>query len=244
MMPRKIALVTGGAKRIGAAIVHRLADAGYAVVIHCNHSLDAAQTLARTLTAQGHRAAILQGDLADLDALPQLMMQASQSFGAPTLLINNASLFAQDDVTTLQADLFTANLAINLQAPVLLAKAFAEALPAHENGAIINIIDQRVLRPTPQFLSYAIAKSGLYAATQMLAQALAPRIRVNGVGPGPTLPNIHEGLEGFTEEAAQTLLGHAISPDEIADAVLFLAQAHSITGQMLAVDSGQHLNWK
>lgn len=241
---RRVALVTGGAKRIGAAICRELAAAGYAVVVHCHRSRADAETLAASLHQSGAGAAIVQGDLADLEALPALYRAACEPFGAPSLLVNNASLFLTDSVGTLEAEGFSANLATNLQAPVLLARAFADTLPADETGAIVNLIDQRVLRPNPQFLSYSIAKSALYAATKMLAQALAPRIRVNAVGPGPTLPNIHDGSDGFQREAQGTLLARPVDPAEIARTVRFLAEAASVTGQMLAVDSGQHLGWR
>lgn len=243
MMPR-IALVTGGAKRIGATISRELATAGYAVLVHCNRSVDDAEALAAEIAGKGGRAALVRGDLAELTALPGLYAEASAHFGPPTLLVNNASLFYDDSIKTLDPVGFSANLATNLQAPVLLAQAFALTLPADQTGAIINIIDQRVLRPNPQFLSYSLAKSALFTATKTLAQALAPRIRVNAVGPGPTLPNSRDGAEGFRREAEGTLLARAVKPEEIARAVRFLAEAESITGQMLAVDSGQHLGWK
>jgi NAD(P)-dependent dehydrogenase (short-subunit alcohol dehydrogenase family) len=240
-MIRRIALVTGGAKRIGAAICRELAGAGYAVVIHYHRSKAEAEALALEL---GDRAAIVQGDLADLAALPAFYTAACRPFGVPDLLVNNASLFLDDALETVEPMRFSANLATNLQAPVLLSRAFAEALPSGKAGAIINLIDQRVLRPNPQFLSYSLAKSALFTATKMLAQALAPRIRVNGVGPGPTLPNEHDGTAGFLKEAEGTLLARPVRPEEIARAVRFLAEAESVTGQMLAVDSGQHLGWK
>lgn len=243
-MTTPVALVTGGAKRIGAAICRELAGAGYALVIHCHRSLAEAGKLAAEINGTGGRAAIVRGDLADLAALPTLYGAASAPFGPPDLLVNNASLFHDDSIETLDVAGFSANLATNLQAPVLLARAFAEALPAGRNGAIINLIDQRVLKPTPQFLSYSLAKAALHTATKMLAQALAPRIRVNAIGPGPTLPNPHDGEIGLRREAEGTLLGRVVKPEEIARAVRFLAEAESITGQMLAVDSGQHLGWR
>jgi NAD(P)-dependent dehydrogenase (short-subunit alcohol dehydrogenase family) len=239
-----VALITGGALRIGASITRRMAQAGYAVIIHANTSRAAAEILAEEITNKGGKAAIVPHDLADLPALPAFYARACEPFGAPDVLINNASLFAKDRLGAVDAATFSANLAVNLQAPVLLAQAFAAHLPEGREGAIINLLDQRVLRVTPQFFSYTLAKSALYTATKTLAQALAPRIRVNGVGPGPTLPNIHDGAEGFMQEAAGTLLGRAISPEEIAEAVLFLVQAKGVTGQMLAVDSGQHLGWQ
>lgn len=237
----RAAFITGGAKRIGAAIARALVAAGYPVVLHYNRSHTEAESLCRELQAQGAKAALVQGDLNDLNALNALYGRACEAFGPPGLLINNASLFVPDTVPTLEADLFSQHLATNLQAPLLLARAFAEYLPHGENGAIINLIDQRVLRPDPGFFSYAISKAALHHATKMLAQALAPRIRVNAIGPGPVLPNVHEGDTAFAQEAAETLLQRPVPVEEIARAVVFLAQAPNITGQMLAVDSGQHL---
>lgn len=243
-MTLRSALITGGAKRIGAAICRALAESGYAVVIHCNRSQDEAKALRAEIRGKGGQASIVTGDLADLDALPALLQRASEPFGVPELIINNASVFPRGGLETLTPKEFTATLAINLQAPVLLAKAFAEALPPDVRGMVINIIDQRVLKPTPLDFSYSLSKAGLYSATKMLAQALAPRIRVNAVGPGPTLPNLEDGAEGFRREAEGTLLGTPTDPREIANAVLFLAKSSGITGQMIAVDSGQHLGWK
>ncbi len=237
------ALVTGGARRIGAAICRRLAAAGYDVVIHCNTSRGAAQALAAALQAEGARVAMVQGDLRETAGLAALMERAALPFGAPRLLVNNASVFHEDRAGDATPEGFAANLAVNLVAPVLLAQHFARLLQ-EASGAIVNLIDQRVLRPDPRFFTYTLAKSAMFCATKTLAQALAPRIRVNAVGPGPTLPNIHEGGAAFAREAAGTLLGAAISPEEIAAAVLFLAQSPRITGQMIAVDSGQHLGWK
>lgn len=239
-----VALITGGAIRVGAAITRALAASGYAVIIHANTSRDAAEALAKEVRGKGGKAAILTQDLGDLPALAGFYARACEPFGAPDVLINNASLFAKDRLGDVDAGTFSANLAINLQAPVLLAQAFAAHMPEGQEGVIINLIDQRVLRVTPQFFTYTLAKSALYTATKTLAQALAPRIRVNGVGPGPTLPNIHDGAAGFMQEAAGTLLGRAISPTEITEATLFLIQAKGVTGQMIAVDSGQHLGWQ
>lgn len=243
-MTAMVALVTGGAKRIGGAITEALARAGYAVVIHCHQSRSEAEALAEKIQAFGGKAAVVIGDLAGLDGVAELYRAACLPFGPPTLLVNNASVFINDRVETIDPTGFTANLAVNLQAPVLLARAFAECLPAGSRGAIVNLIDQRVLRPNPQFLSYTLAKSALHTATVTLAQALAPRIRVNAIGPGPTFPNTRDGADGFRREAGGTPLGKAVQPEAIAQAVLFLARAESVTGQMIAVDSGQHLGWK
>jgi NAD(P)-dependent dehydrogenase (short-subunit alcohol dehydrogenase family) len=243
-MTRKVALVTGGAKRIGAEICRALAGRGYAVIIHFNRSQAEAEALADSLRQRGARTATVQGDLADLAGIGALYDRACRDFGAPDLLVNNASVLIDDTATTLTPETLNTCLATNLQAPVLLTNAFARTLPGDEYGAIINLIDQRVLRPNPQFFSYTLAKAALYTATRTLAQSFAPRIRVNGVGPGPTFANPRDGADGLTREASGIPLGRVIDAQEIADAVIFLAEASSITGQMIAVDGGQHFGWK
>ena len=161
-----------------------------------------------------------------------------------TLLVNCASVFEDDRIETLTPQGWDAAMAANLRAPVLLAQAFAAALPATRQGLVVNITDQRVWRPTPLFFSYAVSKSALWAATQMLAQALAPRIRVNAIAPGPTLASIHQSSEDFAAESASVPLGHGPTPEEIGDALAYLIDAPSVTGQMIAVDGGQHLAWQ
>jgi NAD(P)-dependent dehydrogenase (short-subunit alcohol dehydrogenase family) len=238
------ALVTGGARRIGRAIVERLAGAGYAVAIHCNRSLAPGQDLAREIEARGGRAAVLQADLADAAAVAGLMESAGQALGPVTLLVNNASEFQPDDVETLGEAQWDRHFAVNLRAPAFLSRDFARLLPDELAGSIVNIVDQRVLKLTPQFFSYTLTKAALFAATRTMAQALAPRIRVNAVGPGPTLTNTRQGDEDFAKQSAAVLLKRGPTPAEIADAVLFLARSPSITGQMIAVDGGQHLAWE
>jgi NAD(P)-dependent dehydrogenase (short-subunit alcohol dehydrogenase family) len=239
-----IALITGGAKRIGAAITKSLAAKGYAVVIHFNASRDEAEALAGSLRAAGHQAATLQADLASPDAVANMMRDAAKIFGPITLLVNNASSFMSDTLHSLDVMQWNRQFSINIRAPSMLAKDFAAQLPDGLNGSIINIIDQRVWKLTPEFYSYTLSKATLWAATQTMAQTLAPRIRVNGVGPGPTVGNIHDGDAGVNKEAAGTLLEKRVDPQEIADAVLYLASANHVTGQMIAVDSGQHLGWR
>ena len=238
------ALVTGGARRIGKAVVERLAEAGFAVAIHCNASRGEAEALAAALATRGLRAAVVQADLSQPDAATALIAAATHALGPCRLLVNNAALFEPDAAQTFSAETLDRHIAVNLRAPLLLAQAFAAALPAGEDGLIVNIIDQRVLRPNPQFFSYTVSKSALWAATQTLAQALAPRIRVNAVGPGPTLANAFDGPEGVATEARGVPLERQVQPNEIAEAVLYLARARSVTGQMIAVDGGQHLGWR
>jgi NAD(P)-dependent dehydrogenase (short-subunit alcohol dehydrogenase family) len=241
------ALVTGGAKRVGRAICLALAEAGYAVAIHHRGDEDAAKALAADIEASGGRAAPIHADLSNADDTSGLIAKASAVVGPVTLLINNASHFDDDRIETVTVESFRGHMAPNLLAPLLLIKAFAEAaadLAPDADPSVVNILDQRVLRPNPQFLSYTLSKSALYTATQTLAQALAPRIRVNGVGPGPTLPSIHQDQAAFEAEVQGILLQRQTGLSDITDAVLYLAAARAVTGQMIAVDGGQHLGWK
>jgi NAD(P)-dependent dehydrogenase (short-subunit alcohol dehydrogenase family) len=240
----KAALVTGGARRIGAAIVMRLAEAGYAVAIHANTSAEEAHSLSATLAETGVNASVVTGDLTDPGAPDAIIAAASTALGPLDLLVNNAAIFADDGVATLTGDSFDRHMAVNLRAPLLLAQAFAAQAAPGAQAAIVNILDQRVLKPTPDHLSYALSKAGLHAATRMLAQALAPGIRVNAIAPGPTLPNQQDGSAGFERETAVIALQRPVPPREIADAVLYLAQAGSVTGQTIAVDGGQNIGWR
>ncbi len=241
------ALVTGGAQRVGRAICLALADAGYDVAVHCRSAPDTAEATVTELKARGRRTVALVAELADEAAVAALPGRAVDLLGPRGLLVPNASLFQDDRFGALDAASWAAHMATNLRAPIVLAQAFAAALPASipdGEACIVNILDQRVLKPNPQFFSYALSKSALWMATRMMAQALAPRVRVNGVGPGPTLASIHQDTATFEAEAAATPLQRSVSPEEIASAVLYLAQARAVTGQMIAVDSGQHLAWR
>jgi NAD(P)-dependent dehydrogenase (short-subunit alcohol dehydrogenase family) len=240
----KAALVTGGARRIGRRIVERLAGEGYAVAIHCGRSTAEAEELAARIQAAGGRAAVAQAELADARAVEGLVDQAARALGPLTLLVNNASIFEPDEVETLTQERWDRHFAVNLRTPAFLARDFARQLPAGREGCIVNIVDQRVWKPTPQFFSYSLTKAALFSATRTMAQALAPRIRVNAVGPGPTLANERQSGDDFARQSGAVLLGRGGTPDEIAEAVLYLARARSVTGQMIAVDGGQHLAWE
>ncbi|MCX7341033.1 MAG: SDR family oxidoreductase [Hyphomicrobiales bacterium] len=244
MFEHKVALVTGGARRIGKAITLRLAKAGYAVAIHCNTGVADAEDLAAAIKADGGRAAVISADLADPLSVDAIMPAATAELGPVTFLVNNASMFVSDSVTAIDVPTWNRQFSVNIRAPSVLAGALANALPHGIEGAIVNILDQRVWKLTPEYYSYTLSKAAMWAATRTMAQAFAPRIRVNAVGPGPAIANIHDGETLFAQEAAGTLLGRPVPPEDIADAVLYLATARSVTGQMLAVDSGQHLAWR
>ena len=242
--PRGAALVTGAARRLGRALALAAARAGYDVALHHRSSADEADTVAAEIRALGRRAAILSGDLVEAGVPERLVADAAAALGPLTLLVNSASLFQEDRIETLEAAGLQAHMAANLQAPLLLARAFAAALPAGREGLIVNLTDQRVWRLNPTFFSYTLSKAALWTATQTLAQALAPRIRVNAIGPGPTLASVHQSPADFAAEAANVPLGHGASPAEIAQALAYLMDAPSVTGQMIAVDGGQHLAWR
>jgi NAD(P)-dependent dehydrogenase (short-subunit alcohol dehydrogenase family) len=240
------ALVTGAAKGIGRRIAERLAAAGYSVTLHCSRNTQAsAEAAAAKISAQGGKACALPCDLRDVNALTRFFADAVAVFGPPILLVNNAANFEADDAASFGLERLDKHFKVNLKAPLILAREFAAQLPAGTEGAIINIIDQRVFRPTPQFFTYHLSKSALWAATRTMAQAFASRsIRVNAVGPGPVSPNFSQGEAGFAQEVQGLPLSRAISPDDVAEAVLYLALARNVTGQMIAVDAGQHLAWK
>ncbi|MEO8651460.1 MAG: SDR family oxidoreductase [Hyphomicrobiaceae bacterium] len=237
------ALITGAGRRIGKAIALDLARHGWQVGVHYASSRAEAEGVVGEIRAIGARAIALSADLADATAAAALVPQCAAALDPPTLLVNSAALFLDDRIETLDPAQWDRQIAVNLRAPMLLAKAFAQGLPADASGAIVNIIDQRVWRLRPDYFSYTIAKAGLYTATRTLAQALAPRIRVNAIGPGPVLANVHQTPAAFAHEVAGTLLGRATPPAEIAAAVRFILDAPSMTGQMIALDAGQHLVW-
>lgn len=236
-----IALITGAARRIGRAISLALAADGWQILIHHNASSAEAHELAESIERSGGRAVPLQCDLTQQDKVELLLEKCDRVLGRPTCLINNASAFFDDTAASLDAEIWDAHMHANLRAPVFLSMAFARQLPAGENGNIINIIDQRVLRPTPEYFSYTISKAALWTATQTLAQAFAPMIRVNAIGPGPVLQSVHQSDTDFAAEIAGTLLKRACPPDEIANSVRFILASPSMTGQLITLDSGQHL---
>jgi NAD(P)-dependent dehydrogenase (short-subunit alcohol dehydrogenase family) len=240
----RAALVTGGAQRIGGAIVHALARAGYAVAIHANRSREAAEALRDAIIAQGGKAAVVTGDLSDHDAVLRIVPEAVKAVGALTLLVNNAGSFELDEMGGLDRVVFDRQFAINLRAPLFLSEAFSIQAPEGADASIVNIVDQRVFKPTPRFVSYTLTKSALHTATTTLAQALAPKVRVNAVAPGPTLPSPRQDAEAFARQAATLPLTRGPTPQDVAGAVLYLAGAAGVTGVTLAVDGGQHIAWQ
>ncbi|ACL62928.1 SDR family oxidoreductase [Methylobacterium nodulans] len=241
---RGVALVTGGAKRIGRQISKRLYLEGYAVAIHSHRSYGEACALAHEIAGSRGDAVALRADLACPASIATLVNRAEQALGPVTLLVNNASEFENDSADDLCRRQWNRHFDVNLAAPAFLMSDMAQRLPPAATGAIVNIIDQRVWKLTPQFISYTLSKSALWTATRTFAQALAPRIRVNAVGPGPTLGNARQSFEDFEMQRSACLLGNGSSADDVAEAVAFLAAAKSITGQMIAVDGGQHLAWR
>lgn len=241
---RGAALVTGAGKRIGKALALAAGRAGYDVAVHYRSSGAEAEAVAAEIRAMGRTAAAVYADLSDAPACTGLIGRAALEVGPLTLLVNSASLLKDDRAQSVTGEVFDALIAANLRAPVLMARAFAASLPAERTGLIVNMIDQRVWRLNPQLFSYTLSKAALWTATQTLAQALAPRIRVNGIGPGPTLGSVLQAPGEFEREAAAIPLGRAIDPEEIAAALTYLIDAPSVTGQMIAVDGGQHLAWQ
>lgn len=238
-----VALVTGAADRIGASIARRLAANGWAVVIHYRGSRDKAAAVVAEIEAASGRAALVQADLADRAARSAVIAEAAAPFGPLTLLVNNASTFDRDAVTDLTEELWDAHFAVHAEAPAFLARDFAAQLPAGAEGNIVNIIDERVLDLSPAFFSYTLSKSVLWTMTRTLAQSLAPRIRVNAVAPGPAVPPPHVSQEAHRKRVAELPLQRSADGEGIADGVLAILSLPTMTGQMIALDGGEHIEW-
>ena len=243
-----LALVTGASKRIGRALVLALADDGYDVAIHYDRSKSDAEHTAERASKSGVTAKTFQADLLCREDIASLVPNVCDQFRTPlNVLINNASIFEYDNVTTATAESWDRHLKSNLEAPVFLTQSFATQFDAnvHETaGVVINMVDQRVRKLTPEFLTYSLAKSGLWTFTQTAAQALAPNIRVNGIAPGPTIRGARQSMEHFEKQRSATLLGKGSSAAGIVEAMRFLLAAQEFTGQLLCVDGGQHLAWR
>jgi len=241
-MPR-VALVTGGAKRIGRAIALMLGEAGWDVAVHYHASRQEANAVVAEIKSKGRRAVALEADLMREDEVASLVGRASEALGPLGCLVNNASLFERDEALSATRESWDRHIETNLRAPFVLMQGFARQLQADASGAIVNILDERVWSLTPHFTSYTLAKAGLWTLTRTMALALAPRIRVNGIGPGPTLPSPRQSEEQFRRQLEAMPLGRGTAPEEIAQAVKFILSAPAMTGQMIALDGGQHLGW-
>jgi NAD(P)-dependent dehydrogenase (short-subunit alcohol dehydrogenase family) len=246
MIPATIpraALVTGGSRRIGQAIALALAGHGFDIAIHCHSSVAAANETRTHIETLGQRSVVLRADLASEAQVIPLISQATEALGPIGVLVNNASRFDRDEWQDATRESWDAHIEPNLRAPFVLIQAFARALPALAEGVVINMIDQRVWSLTPHFVSYTLSKAGLWALTQTMALALAPRIRVNAIGPGPALPSPRQTEAQFTRQSASVPLGHGTDPAEIARAAIGILSLPGMTGQMIALDGGQHLQW-
>ena len=237
-------LITGSARRIGERIALDLARDGWAVCVHYKESKSEAAAVVETIRGQGGTAGLVSADLSTAAAPERLIADAGKLFGPLSCLVNNASRFEPDEVGSITASSWAEHLDTNLRAPVLLSQAFAKQLPEDAEGNIVNIIDQRVWKLNPRYFSYTASKAALWTVTRTLAQALAPRIRVNAVGPGPALPNPRMDWEDFARQSRLTLLQRGTAPEEISDAVRFILAARAMTGQMIVLDGGQHLVWQ
>lgn len=236
-------LITGAAKRIGRTIAAALARDGWAVGVHYNGSRREAESVVREIAALGGTAVALKADLGREAQVVKLVGQAKRALGPLTCLVNNASVFERDEAGSVSRASWDRHLEINLRAPFVLTQDFARQLPKGAKGNVINMIDERVWSLTPHFVSYTVSKAGLWTLTQTLALALAPRIRVNGIGPGPTLPSPRQSAAQFRRQSASVPLGHGATPAEVAETVQYILATPSMTGQMIALDGGQHLGW-
>ncbi|MBK1636631.1 SDR family oxidoreductase [Rhodovulum adriaticum] len=248
------ALVTGGARRLGRTMALHLGSRGYDVAVHYASGAADAEEVVAEMQAMGRNAVALGADLLDEDQTETLIPRATQALGGPlNVLVNNASIFEYDTIQTATQESWDRHIGSNLRAPFVLTQAFAAQAPGavtDENGEpiatglVVNMIDQRVFKPTPEFMTYTIAKMGLWAFTRTAAQALAPGIRVNAIGPGPTLRGGRQSPDHFARQRAATVLGRGAHPQDICAALDYLLSAPAVTGQMIAVDGGQHLGWQ
>lgn len=238
-----VALVTGASDRIGAAIARRLAAAGHAVVIHYRGNAEGARAVRSDIRANGGKAEIVKADLARRSQRATLIAKAASHFGPLSVLINNASVFDPDSARDVDEALWDQHFAIHAEAPIFLARDFANQLPDGMHGNIVNLVDERVLHPTPAYFSYSLSKSVLWSATRTLAQSLAPAIRVNAIGPGPVLPHTRQSQAEFDKSVAALPLQRHAGPEAIADGVIMLLNTPTMTGQMLALDGGEHLEY-
>ncbi|HEY1962259.1 MAG TPA: SDR family oxidoreductase [Rhizomicrobium sp.] len=244
MAELKNALITGAAKRLGRAITLDLARHGWNVAVHHNASEREARVTCEDAQTAGARAVLVKADLGREEETERVVERATRELGPLTALVNSASVFENDQWYSADRASWDRHIEVNLRAPLVLAQNFAKQLPREAHGVIVNLLDQRLLKPAPDFLSYGVSRAGLHWLTLTLAQALAPRIRVNAVAPGPTLKAARQSAAHFERERNSTILGHGSEPQDICDAVRYLLDARAVTGQTIAVDGGQHLIWK
>ena len=239
----KTVLITGGSKRIGAFIAKSLAKLDFNVIIHYNKSKTAAEKLCKELNKEKEIAFSVKANLNITKEIKESFTQAKRKFGKIDCLINNASIFEYDNLKTVNSNSWNKHISANLSAPLTLSKLFFDNLPSKTNGDIINIIDQRVLNLTPHFLSYTISKSGLWTLTKTLALDLAPKVKVNAIGPGPVIKSKFQSEKQFINQCKNMPLQVGSSPEEVAKTVIFILSIKSITGQIITLDGGQHLGW-
>ncbi|USG62383.1 SDR family oxidoreductase [Sneathiella marina] len=237
----KSVLITGASQRIGRSIALSFAKTGWNIALHFNTSRDAAEKTKAELEALGACVALFKADLSEPAAVLELIPKASAEIGPLLCLVNNAARFEMDNIFDFTASSFDAHLKSNLMAPALLSQSFFNQLPDSLQGNIVNIIDQRVFNLRPEFLSYTLSKAGLWTLTQTMAMSMAPKIRVNAIGPGPTLANTRQSTAQFKQQQASVPLGYGPLPEEIARAVHFILESPSMTGEFIALDGGQHL---
>ena len=245
------ALVTGAGRRIGRAMALHLAQRGFDVAVHYSRSSDEALEVVAAIRAMGRRAEAVQADLLDEDETQGLIGRAAAAVGPLTVLVNNASIFEEDSLATATRSSWDRHIGSNLRAPFVLIQRFAEQVPAAASdgeplarGLVVNMVDQRVHKLTPQFMTYTLAKAALWTLTQTAAQALAPHVRVNAIGPGPTLAGARQSAEDFNRQRAATVLGRGATPEDITAALDYLLGARAVTGQLICPDGGQHLAWE
>jgi len=236
-------LVTGAAHRIGRAIALDLAAHGFGVAVHYGKSQEAAESLVKSIRDAGGRATSIKADLAIESEVNSMIPTVTKALGPLTLLVNNASVFEHDTIETATRESWDQHMDVNLRAPFVLSQIFADQVPEGLEGNIINVLDQRVWNLTPFFMTYTLSKTALWTLTRTLAMALAPKVRVNGIGPGPTLKNVRQSEQEFARQWTELPLGRRVLPEEITDAVRYILHAPSMTGQMIALDGGQHLGW-
>ncbi|MFV0386454.1 SDR family oxidoreductase [Paracoccus sp. (in: a-proteobacteria)] len=248
-----VALVTGAARRLGRAMALYLAGRGYDVAIHYDRSATEAADTAAEARATGVRAQVFQADLLDHEATAALVPQVAGAMGQVTVLVNNASIFEYDNIRSATMESWDRHVGSNLRAPFQLIQSFATQAPKAApdgNGEpvaaalVVNMADQRVMKPTPEFMTYSLAKAGLWALTRTAAQALAPDIRVNAIGPGPTMIGHRQTPQHFAAQRAATILKRGADPGDVTAALGYLLDAKAVTGQLICVDGGQHLGWR